>query len=1153
MRGKLSKVVSVLFFFLYSSAFGQNVPESPSILKEVRGNILKNFNQKYAILSPSEDALKRKASELGIPMFMELDNDRIAKLQYFDELDHPVYYTTFNTAAAVTTGANTLQPGGSLGLNLTGKGLVLGIYDQTRPRLAHVEFQGRLSQPDGSTETISNHATHVSGTMIGAGINPAARGMAYEATGLSFNWDNDVNKMASNAYIMGERNNGHIVSNHSYGIIIGWFRNSAGNWVWSGNANISPDEDFRFGFYSSKSQALDDLSFSLPHYTIVWAAGNDRNDVGDGTRPGDGPADTIGPEGVAKNVITVGAVSSVPQYLGPNSIAMSNFSSWGPTDDGRIKPDIVGMGVGVFSAAISNGGESDSYASLSGTSMASPNVAGTLSLLQQLYRERNGGRFMWSSTVKGLMIHTAREAGLSPGPDYIFGWGLLNAEAAAKHILEDDGVSTITREGVLLNNETFTYEFLSDGIEPIRITVAWTDPAGVPSPASLNPRDLKLVNDLDLRVFDDAGNEFFPWSLDPTRGPSGPAVRNQDNFRDNVEQILIDNPQPRKYTLVLSHKGSLVNQAQEYSLLFSASLQEANSETLYWIGSDSDWDNPSNWSFTLGGQSANMVPGEGSRVIFENTGNLEFTGFTSDKKVFSLNTFGNSNVSINLNGQSIHVTNGVRFSATNTLVSNGEIIFENESQNQQFISFTNTEFKDVKTVFSNGNWGMIDYGLLDHVVVNGGTVSFPHGLLNVRSFEGISGSLIGNLSQIKFQENLSISNQTVLNRDLDFTFAGKEVRGEIVILNSTRTFSLTVASGNLDVENVPVLKVLNVGAGGINIKQTILTSDQVRLTSGAIVNFEDSELLIRENWEVNASSDNMVSIIASNSGIVRYLPYSRLCTDFVTIQNVDLLGDAVVNVGLNSIVTNSDNWLTLNCDDVLFANFTSTFLCAGGFSTFSSTSLGTPTDYTWLINGEVQSSEEFFSFTFPSPGAYEVTLIIRSQEQEVSLTSSVDVLPNPLNQPSIVINGDLLTSLQPAESFQWYLNGLPIQGATARSITANESGLYQVAIISGGCNRISEPVVISSIINNEPQLSKFGIFIGPNPTEGRLTITLSNKYYGLVEVHLVDSAGRKINGNTFNKQEDLVNLLLEINQPQGIYLVFIQMGDQMFTKKIIKK
>src|SRR5690606_23634167 len=99
---------------------------------------------------------------------------------------------------------------------------------------------------------------------------------------------------------------------------------------------------------------------------IVWAAGNDRSDTGDGSHPappdGNGGTgfDSIGPEGSAKNNITVGAVLKVPDYTGPSSVVMSAFSSWGPTDDGRIKPDLVAAGVSIFSTGVTPSGD-DTY------------------------------------------------------------------------------------------------------------------------------------------------------------------------------------------------------------------------------------------------------------------------------------------------------------------------------------------------------------------------------------------------------------------------------------------------------------------------------------------------------------------------------------------------------------------------------------------------------------------------------------------------------------------------------------------------------------------------------------------------------------------------------------------------------------------------
>ena len=111
---------------------------------------------------------------------------------------------------------------------------------------------------------------------------------------------------------------------------------------------------------------------------------------------------------------------------------MSSFSGWGPTDDGRIKPDICANGVGLYS---SYSGSDTQYASISGTSMATPNLSGSLLLLQQHYQNLFGtGSFMRSATLKGLVIHTADEAGSNPGPDYKFGWGLANMATAAQAI-----------------------------------------------------------------------------------------------------------------------------------------------------------------------------------------------------------------------------------------------------------------------------------------------------------------------------------------------------------------------------------------------------------------------------------------------------------------------------------------------------------------------------------------------------------------------------------------------------------------------------------------------------------------------------------------------------------------------------------------------
>jgi hypothetical protein len=158
-------------------------------LLEVRREVYKNLQENVQRYSLSKEEKAEITDRLGIPLTIILENDRVAEFQYLDDDQHPVYYTTHNVTAAITTGARALQSGGSLGLNLNGEGMIVGIYDQTRPRANHNEFGNRVSQIDGSTETISAHATHVTGTILARGNNSNARGMANAATGWAFNWD----------------------------------------------------------------------------------------------------------------------------------------------------------------------------------------------------------------------------------------------------------------------------------------------------------------------------------------------------------------------------------------------------------------------------------------------------------------------------------------------------------------------------------------------------------------------------------------------------------------------------------------------------------------------------------------------------------------------------------------------------------------------------------------------------------------------------------------------------------------------------------------------------------------------------------------------------------------------------------------------------
>jgi len=541
------------------------------------------------------------ARRAGIPIRRELPNGKVLELQRIAPGIGPIFYITNNVDAADTVSTDEVWPGGSAGLDLDGSGMTVAEWDGGAVFEDHWDFIGRLTQVDGATE-VSNHSTHVAGTLIGsgAGLLAESRGMAYAAHLNAYDWNSDTSEMALAA------SNGQLISNHSYGIAAGWLwtgdPNPPDTWWWIGGENPSIVEDPYFGYYDSETRLWDQIAFDAPYYLIVKASGNDRTDIG--PAPGEeytiidqngefvsvstsprnadcAPAgyDCLPTNSVAKNVLTVGAVDDLiggySFFSGPSSVQMADFSGWGPTDDGRIKPDLVGNGMFLLSAW----GDDPYYAAAAGTSMSTPNVTGSLILLQQHYENINGAdNFMRSATLKALAIHTADEAGSADGPDYAFGWGLLNTKSAARVISDAGGAHRII-EGNLLNSAVDTVEIsVTEADAVISATLVWTDPPGTPVALTLDAPDLMLVNDLDLRI-KKGPSTYMPWVLNPA-SPAAAATTG-DNFRDNVEQVVAEGGGTGSYFVEVSHKGaSLDGGNQSYSLIISVTPPPPTGSTL---------------------------------------------------------------------------------------------------------------------------------------------------------------------------------------------------------------------------------------------------------------------------------------------------------------------------------------------------------------------------------------------------------------------------------------------------------------------------------------------------------------------------------------------------------------------------------------------
>lgn len=432
---------------------------------------------------------------------------------------------------------------------LDGSGINVLVYDGGYALDSHGDFGGRLTVRDSSG--LHDHPTHVAGTIGGSGAGSGGqyRGMApavimesygfdYDGTG-TFLYTNpgdievDYNE-AINVY-------GSVISNNSIGT------NTAANGF-----------DCAFeGDYGATSILIDAIvrgSLGSP-MRVVWANGNERGSGRCGST-----YLTTAPPACAKNHITVGALNS-------NDDSMTSFSSWGPTDDGRMKPDVSAPGCqssgdfGVTSTVTTGG-----YDAKCGTSMASPTVCGLSALLLQDWKvQRPTDPLPRNSMLKALLAHNAVDLG-NTGPDYIYGYGSVRI----KDTIDFMRGGSLLDDVEIWHGQTLNYELFVPASTPfVKVTLAWDD---VPGTANTIP---ELVNDLDLTVTSPTATTHYPWTLDPAN-PSNPAAQTGPNRRDNIEQVYVAGPASGSWTISVS--GYNVPQGpQPFSIVATPVFQACSS------------------------------------------------------------------------------------------------------------------------------------------------------------------------------------------------------------------------------------------------------------------------------------------------------------------------------------------------------------------------------------------------------------------------------------------------------------------------------------------------------------------------------------------------------------------------------------------------
>lgn len=362
----------------------------------------------------------------------------------------------------------------------------------------HIDFQGRIDN-SATTNTGPTHGDGVGGIMAGAGnLDPTKKGMAagsdvYVVDYVSSFLDQATTDLIDNGTVQ--------ITNSSYG----------------NGCN---------GGYTAISRTVDTQTNTIPSLLHVFSAGNSgTSNCGYGA--GAGWGNITGGHKQGKNVIATANTFFNGQ--------LASSSSRGPAADGRIKPDITAHGQNQESTA-----ENNTYQTFGGTSGAAPGIAGVSAQLYEAYAGLNGGAFPESALIKATLLNTANDYG-NVGPDFSFGWGMVNGLRAAM-LIEDGRYLDATVTQGANNNHSIT---VPANTTQVRFMVYWSDAAAASgaSPA--------LVNDLDLVVTDPGSTTHQPWVLNTTANsallnlPAGTGI----DRLNNVEQVSIDNPAAGTYNI----------------------------------------------------------------------------------------------------------------------------------------------------------------------------------------------------------------------------------------------------------------------------------------------------------------------------------------------------------------------------------------------------------------------------------------------------------------------------------------------------------------------------------------------------------------------------------------------------------------------------
>jgi len=533
------------------------------ITHDSAGQLIPELEQFGTILDHGSDRVRIAAESSSIPEIAEIES-----IGWIEE-ENEIELLNHDAQWSVQSGESEVRSIWDDGL--TGEGQIVGFAD-TGLDYSHNQFRDPDNHDDfGSThrkiETYEayaddfdghGHGTHVAGSIAGNdeidsdpqphdGIAKNARLSVYDigTPDGSLDVPSDLSLVYDAAYEDGGR-----LHSNSWG---------------------APDSS-----YTDNAQQTDEYMWHNDDMLILYAAANDGPD-----------ANTVGSPGTAKNILTIGASGVGEREVSQND--MASFSSRGPTDDGRLKPEVVAPGAGgsgwggdddIISAEASSDASSptNSYTDMQGTSMACPVAAGSTALVREYFEDGHypGDDIAEPSAalLKAVIVNSAEEItgdgayeNSDEFPNNDQGFGRITLENALEFEGDDRNLEVYDEETGLDTGEADTYTVnVEDTSEPFEATMAYTDHPGSTTASTA------LVNDLNLRVTAPDGSEY-KGNVFEGANPGQSTTGGEFDDLNPLENVLRLDPQQGEYEIEVIAEN-VPEGPQPYALAVTGGLDD---------------------------------------------------------------------------------------------------------------------------------------------------------------------------------------------------------------------------------------------------------------------------------------------------------------------------------------------------------------------------------------------------------------------------------------------------------------------------------------------------------------------------------------------------------------------------------------------------